>query len=216
MFLGHFGLAYASKRIAPTVSLGTTFFAAQLADLMWPVLLLTGSETVVIDRDAPPQLALDFTSYPYSHSLAMLMVFGVLVGAIHFGVKRRIADAIVVALLVPSHWVLDWIVHVPDLPLAPDTAARYGLGAWRSLPLTLGLELVLFGGGYFIYTTVTKARDRIGTRASIGLVAFLVVAYAASYGGAPPSVTALASMALLLWILVPWAAWADRHRSPST
>jgi hypothetical protein len=145
----------------------------------------------------------------------MLTVFGVLVGAIHFGVKRRIADAIVVALLVPSHWVLDWIVHVPDLPLAPATADRYGLGAWRSLPLTLGLELVMFAGGYFLYTTVTAARDRIGKWASIGLVAFLVVAYAASYGGAPPSVTALAWTAMLLWILVPWAAWADRHRKPA-
>jgi len=215
MFLGHFGLAYATKRIAPSVSLGTTFFAAQLADLMWPVLLLTGSETVVIDRDAPQPLVLDFTSYPYSHSLAMLTVFGVLVGAIHFGVRRRLADAIVVALLVPSHWILDWIVHVPDLPLAPDTAARYGLGAWRSLPLTLGLELVLFAGGYFVYTTVTTARDRIGKWGSLGLVGFLVVAYAASYAGAPPSVTALATTALLLWVLVPWAAWTDRHRSPA-
>ena len=66
-----------------------------------------------------------------------------------------------VALLVPSHWVLDWITHRPDLPLVPG-GARYGLGLWNSVLYTLGVELLLFGVGVLIYCETTKARDRIG------------------------------------------------------
>lgn len=68
MFVGHFALGFAAKRVAPQVSLGTLFLAAQLADLVWPPLVLLGVETVAIEPNATAVTALDFSYYPFSHS----------------------------------------------------------------------------------------------------------------------------------------------------
>jgi hypothetical protein len=214
MFLGHFGLAYAAKRAAPATSLGSLFLAAQFADLIWPFLLLSGVEKVDIVHGATPLLDLEFVSYPYSHSLATLALSGVLVGVLHFLARRRLRDAVILALLVPSHWLLDLFVHVPDLPLYPGASARFGLGVWQSLPLSLAIEFLAFGGGLAIYLSATRARDRIGRWASGGLAAFILIAYLGSLaGGAPPDVRTLAYSALIMWLLLPWAAWSDRHRT---
>jgi hypothetical protein len=214
MFLGHFGLAYAAKRTAPATSLGSLFLAAQFADLIWPFLLLAGVEKVDIVHGATPLLNLDFASYPYSHSLATLALFGALVGGVHYLVRRRWRDAAILALLVPSHWLLDLLVHVPDLPLYPGATARFGLGVWQSLPLSLAIEFLAFGGGIALYAAATRARDRIGRWASWSLAAFILIAYLGSLaGGAPPDVRTLAYSALIMWLLLPWAAWADRHRA---
>src|SRR5262249_17182470 len=127
MFIGHFGLAFAAKRAAPRTSLGTMFVAAQLADLFWPIFLLAGVEQVRIAHASPnPFLTLDFVSYPWSHSLLTQLAAGAAFGALYFVITRYAAGAIVVGLLVPSHWVLDLLVHVPDLPLLPGGAARFG------------------------------------------------------------------------------------------
>jgi hypothetical protein len=214
MFLGHFGLAYAAKRAAPETSLGSLFFAAQFADLIWPFLLLSGFEKVDIVHDATPLLDLDFVSYPYSHSLGTLALFGVLLGSAHFLVRRRLRDAVILALLVPSHWLLDLVVHVPDLPLYPGASTRFGFGVWQSLPLSLAIEFVAFGGGIALYVAATRARDGIGRWGTWSLAAFILIAYLGSLvGGAPPDARTLAYSALIMWLLLPWAAWADRHRA---
>ena len=214
MFLGHFGLAYAAKRAAPETSLGSLFLAAQFADLIWPFLLLSGFEKVDIVHGATPLLDLAFVSYPYSHSLATLALFGVLLGSAHFLVRRRLRDAVILALLVPSHWLLDLVVHVPDLPLYPGASTRFGFGVWQSLPLSLAIEFVAFGGGIALYIAATRARDGIGHWATWSLAAFILIAYLGSLaGGAPPDARTLAYSALIMWLLLPWAAWADRHRA---
>jgi hypothetical protein len=88
MFIGRFAVAFAAKRAAPRTSLGTTFVAAQLADLLWPIFLLLGWEQVRITQSTNPFLTLDFTNYPWSHSLAMEVVFGAALGALYFAVTR--------------------------------------------------------------------------------------------------------------------------------
>jgi len=213
MFLGHFGLAYAAKRAAPAASLGSLFFAAQLADLVWPLLLLSGVEHAEVTHGATPLLDLVFSEYPWTHSLAMQCAFGALYGALYFLARRRVRESLLLGLLVPSHWLLDWFVHVPDLPLYPHEIARHGLGIWQSLPFTLTIEFGLFAAGVAIYLYATRARDGIGRWASWGLIGFLVVGYLASlFGGAPPDIATVAYSALIMWLLLPWAAWADRHR----
>ena len=69
MFIGHFGVGFASKKIDERPSLGTMFIAAQFLDLLWPVLIIFGIEKVQIVPDNPAFKTLDFISYPYSHSL---------------------------------------------------------------------------------------------------------------------------------------------------
>src|SRR5689334_13497435 len=107
MVIGHFGLAFAAKRVAPRTSLGTAFVAAQLADLLWPAFLLLGWEHVRISPGANPFLTLEFTDYPWSHSLLMELVLGAALGTVYFALTRYRRGALIVAALVPSHWLLD-------------------------------------------------------------------------------------------------------------
>jgi hypothetical protein len=216
MFLGHFGVALAAKKAAPKTSLGTLVLAAQLADLLWPIFLLLGWEQVRIVPGLTRVTPLDFVSYPWSHSLVAQLVLGIVLGLAYFVIRRDSRGAIVAAACVPTHWLLDYVMHRPDMPLVPG-GARYGLGLWNSLPATLAAELALFAAGIAIYLSVTHAKDRTGRFALWALLIFLVVVYFASlFGPPPPNPRALAFTALSMWLLVPWAAWADRHRSART
>jgi hypothetical protein len=213
MFLGHFGLALAAKKIAPKASLGTLVFAAQLADLLWPIFLLLGWEQVRIAPGNTRVTPFEFISYPYSHSLVALLLWGLAVGIAYFAVRRDALRAFVVFVLVPSHWLLDYVAHRRDLPVIPG-GENHGLGMWNSLPLTLVVEFAIFGMGIAMYLNTTRAKDRAGVYVLWSLLIFLSGVYLSSvFGPAPPSVHALALTGLLLWITVPWAAWADRHRS---
>lgn len=215
MFLGHFGVAFAAKKAAPKASLGALVFAAQFADLLWPVLLLTGAERVRIVPDLLPASPFDFTSYPISHSLVAQLGWGVVVGLICFTFHRNGRIALVLGVLVPTHWVLDVIAHRPDMPIFPH-GPKYGLGMWNSVPLTLIVEYVLFAAGIAVYLSATRAKDKMGNVVLWSLVIFLAAVYPASlFGPPPPSVKALAWSALAIWLTVPWAAWADRHRQPA-
>jgi hypothetical protein len=212
MFLGHFGVALAVKKAAPRASLGTLVFAAQFADLLWPILLLFGVERVRIVPGLLPASPLDFVSYPVSHSLVAQLGWGALVGAAYFLICRNVPRAAIVGLLVPTHWLLDFISHRPDMPIFPG-GARFGLGMWNSVPVTLVVEYALFAAGAAIYLSATRARDRTGKLAFWGLIALLAVLFPGSmFGPPPPSPRVLAWSAMAIWLTVPWAAWADRHR----
>lgn len=213
MFIGHFGLGFAAKRVAPRVSLGTAFLAAQFLDLLWPTFLLLGVETVRIAPGATAVTPLVFDHYPISHSLVAAIAWGLVLGAVHALATRNTRGAIVVGALVVSHWLLDAIVHIPDLPLAPGGSAMVGLGLWQSKLATLAVEVPIFVIGIWLYATATRARDKVGTYALIGLVAFLAVIQAGNlFGPPPPSVAAIAWVGQAQWLLVAWGYWVDAHR----
>ena len=213
MFLGHFAVAMAAKRVAPRASLGTLVVSAQFADLLWPILLLLGVEQVRISPGITRVAPSDFVSYPISHSLLMQSVCGLLLAAIYFAWRKDFRTAAVAAALVPSHWLLDYISHRPDMPLYPG-GPKVGLGMWDSLPLTLAVEFGLFAAGLMLYLGATRSKGgRNG--AFWSLAAFLAVVYLASlFGAPPPSVRVLAFSALALCLTIPWAAWGDRQREP--
>jgi hypothetical protein len=216
MFLGHFALGFAAKRAAPDLSLGTTFAAAQLLDLLWPMFLLTGLERVRVDPGNTAVTPLDFQSYPWSHSLVMSVGWGVLFAGL-LAIRRHLTTrlaALVIGLVV-SHWVLDWITHRPDMPLSPWSDVKVGLGVWRSLPATLALEAALFAGGVIVYVGTTAARNRRGHWALVGLVVLLTAIYLGSVFGPPPpagSPVPIAVAGLAGWVLVLGAAWIDGNR----
>jgi hypothetical protein len=215
MFLGHFGVALAAKKVAPRTSLGVLVLAAQLADLLWPIFLLLGWEQVRIAPGITRVTPLDFVSYPYSHSLLAQLLWGIALGGVYFALRRDGRGAVMAGLCVPTHWVLDFVAHRPDMPLIPG-GARYGLGMWNSLPLTLLLEFAIYGAGIVIYAKSTRAKDRVGIYALWSLLVFLLVVYiGAIFGDPPPNVKALAYMTLTMWLLVPWAGWDDKHRETS-
>lgn len=213
MFLGHFGAGFAAKAIAPRVSLGWLFAAAQFIDLLWPTLLLAGAERVRIAPGATAVTPLVFEHYPWSHSLAAVAAWAALAGALYFAVKRDRRGATVLAALVASHWFLDVIVHAPDLPLYPGSATLAGMGAWSSAPLTLAIEIPLFAAGAWLYARGTRPADAAGRWGFAGLVAFLLAIHAANLlGPPPPDATAIAWVGQAQWLLVLWAFWLDNHR----
>ena len=213
MFIGHYALGLAAKRIAPRTSLGTLFLAPSLADLLWPVFLLLGWERVRVTGGANPFLTLTFDAYPLSHSLLTLIGWGVVLAVLYRWRSGDARAATVVALLVVSHWVLDFVTHVPDMPLYPG-GPTVGLGLWNSVAGTVIIEGLMFVAGAWIYVTTTRARDAVGRYALWALLAFLLVSYVASlFTGPPPTLQAIEFGGIVFgWLFVGWAAWADRHR----
>jgi hypothetical protein len=212
MFLGHYALGLAAKRATPGVSLGVLFLAAQLADILWPYLLAAGLEQVRIDPHNTAFTPLDFVSYPYSHSLLLLSIWGVAAGWLFARGDQR-AMAIVTALVV-SHWFLDVITHRPDMPLYPG-GPKFGLDLWSSIPATVAVELAMYGIGVWLYLQGTRPRDGAGRWGFMLLASTLLVIYIgdALTPDAPPSVGALTGVAIFGGALfTAWSWWADRHR----
>lgn len=214
MFIGHFAVGFGAKRAAPALSLGTLFIACQLADLLWPILVLCGVESVRIAPGITKVTPLDFTSYPYSHSLVSLALLAIMLGAGYRSLRQiPWSAAAVLILVVLSHWVLDAISHRPDMPLGFGPQ-KVGLGLWSSVAATIAVEGLMFAIGVFLYARATSPRDRTGTWSLAGLVAFLVVIYLLNlFGPPPPSVKAVAWGAMAMWLLVAWGYWIDRHRT---
>ena len=213
MFIGHFGVALAGKKYAPRTSLGTLFVAGGFLDLLWPIFLLFGMEHVRLAPGITRMQPFDFYDYPISHSFVTSLVWGGLFGAIYFGLRRYAAGAWTVGVLVASHWVLDLVVHRPDLPVWPG-GPYVGLGLWNSWVAGVTVEILVFGTGLYVYLNRTRARDGIGRYGFWALMVLLVAGWLGSIlGTPPPSTKVIALSALGLWILLlPWAWWVDQHR----
>ncbi len=165
MFIGHFGVALAAKKVAPRPSLGTLVLAALLVDGIWPVFLLLGLGE-----------GRDRARHHRGDAAAVRLVSvhaqprrGPAVGrrssaASYYLRRRDRVGALWLAALVLSHWVLDFVSHRPDMPLWPG-GPLVGLGLWYSVPATLAVEFALFAIGAWLYASVTRPRDRIGTYA---------------------------------------------------
>jgi len=216
VFVGHYALSLAAKRAAPRTSLGTLIAAATFADLLWPLLVGLGLERVLITPSPDPFLRLTFTSYPWSHSLLALGCWGLLFGALYRLRTGYRTGALVVGGLVVSHWVLDWLVHRPDLPLYPGGGPRLGLGVWADPAATVVIEAAMLVGGLWIYLHETKALDGVGRVAFWALILVISASYGASLvAGPPPGTRSIAIGGTVFgWLFVAWAAWADRHRAP--
>src|SRR6266849_1481348 len=212
MFLGHYAVCLAAKKIAPQASLGALIAAPILLDLLWPIFLLLGWEHVTIEPSSNPFLRLVFDYYPISHGLIAVVGWATLFASLYFGFTRYALGAITIWLGVVSHWLLDFIVHRRDLPLYSGSRL-YGLGLWNYRAVTIAIELSLLALGIFLYLWQTRAKDRIGNYVFWAFILFLLAAYGgAAFGPPPPSVKKLALVTLLTWLFIPWAWWFDGHR----
>jgi hypothetical protein len=213
MFLAHYAVGLATKRVAPRVSLGTALMAAQLADLLWPSFLLAGAEVVRVAPGITAVTPLDFVSYPYSHSALAVAAWAVVFGGTFLLVRRRVVDSLVLAVLVCSHWLLDVLAHRADLQILPWMAKRVGMGLWFSTPATVLVEGVLLAGGALLYARATRPRDRTGRLGFVAMLAVLLLVYVgAVFGPPPPNTMALAWSGQALWLFVAWGYGLERHR----
>ena len=198
------------------MSLGTLILSCQLADLVWPSLVLLGIERVAIAPGITVVTPLDFQFYPYSHSLVAAILWAALAVLLYRLVRRQATAGTlaVIAVAVISHWVLDVVTHRPDVPLTLGGSMKLGLELWRSKPATMVVELAMLAAGLALYARTTQPIDRKGSYALQGLVIFLVVTYLANmFGPPPPSAEAVAWTAQAIWLLVAWGYWVDQHRS---
>ena len=211
MFVGHLSLALASKRATPTVNLGWLIAGVTALDLVWPLFVLANVEHVRIAPGATAFTPFVFESYPWSHSLVMSVVWGLVLAVV--ARWRRVpsaAWALLVALVV-SHWVLDFVTHVPDMPLWPGPSPRLGLGLWNSIPATLVIEGAMWTAGIALFLKASPLRTVKSRVAFWSLVATTTAMWAAGpWGPVPPSSTALGWFGLIGWLIIPWAAAADR------
>lgn len=212
MFIGHFAAALSTKKIAPRVSLGTLFMASQFIDLLWPLFLLVGVERAEINP-AHHVTPIDFTHYPYSHSLLFVCIWALAFGGVHYFFKRDKKNALVLCALVLSHWFLDIIVHRPDLPIMMN-GPFLGLGLWNSFWVAFVLETFLFLAAVIFYFRTTQALNKKGKWGSVFLISLLAVIHIANmFGPPPPSITAVAYAGNLTWIFVGLGYWVDKNRT---
>jgi hypothetical protein len=182
MYVGHLALAFGAKRTLPRLSLGWLMAAVTTADLLWPVFLLFGLEHVRIQPGATAFTPLIFDSYPWSHSLLLDVLWGTVLGVLArwYGHSRR--EALWLAALVVSHWVLDVLSHARDMPLWPGRSPLLGLALWNSIPATLIVEGLLWAVGIGLYL---RGRRSKGWRGVLALGTF-------------------ALLNTFLWVISPW------------
>jgi hypothetical protein len=221
VFLGHYGVAFALKRAEPKLSLGTLFVAVQLADLLWGIFILLGWEHARIVPGYTAVTPLEFLDYPISHSLVAALAWGVVGAALYYSwptrdTTRHWQAAAIVGVAVFSHYPLDVLVHLRDLPLAGNDSPKLGLGLWNHPAATMILELVVFGIGLALYVALRSHRHPVRIARLAVLVLVLVGTYLAStYGPPPPNMTTVAASGILFFLAIAAvAAWADRRATP--
>lgn len=213
MFIGHFAVALAAKKATPKMSLGTLFIACQLLDLICPMAIFLGLERAAFNRTLPTFNALDLIDVPFSHSLGMALIWSSLFGVFINIRMKSYRFAFIAALVVFSHWILDFMTHVPDLPLWFGRA-KVGLGLWKSARATFLVETGMFGLGIYLYCQAAFPFSRRKRIVFSSMILFLFVFYLAHvFGPRPPDTNSpyvVAGPAFALWLIVFWAYRADR------
>jgi len=196
MFVGHYGVSFAAKRAEPAIPLWVLFIAVQLLDVLWAPFVLLGIEKVRIVPGFTASNPLDLYYMPYTHSLVAAIGWSVIAFlAYRFAVRSAPPRAAaIVGLAVFSHWVLDFLVHRPDLPLY-DNTAKVGLGLWNLPAVALGLEALLLFGAMWLYLQHTARRTAMLV---FGVVMLGIQAYV-FFGPPPASDNAAAATALIAY-----------------
>lgn len=212
MFVGHLAVALGAKRVSPRTPLAALIGAAFGLDLLWPILLLAGIEHVRVDPGHTAFTPLAFDHYPWSHSLSMAVVWAVAVGRLSVVLLKRSAAGLVIGLAVVSHWLLDYVTHIADLPLWPG-GPEVGLGLWNSIPGTLVVEGIFFSAAVFAYVRSTRPRQKAGTWSLWALIMLTVMIWVSGpWSPPPPNERAIAWVGLAMWLFPLWGTWIERTR----
>jgi hypothetical protein len=213
MFVGHYGVSFAARRMRVHLPLWVWFIAVQWLDIVWSALVLLGIEKLRIVPGFTEANALDLFYMPYTHGLPGSIVLSVVFGAVValFTPGNRFATVLIVAAASFSHWILDLIVHIPDLPLYDDSA-KVGFGLWRHLFVSFPLELLVLALGAWLYARATIFRSTKGRYIFLAFVVFLgLFQVYANFGPPPSSPPAMALSALGSYLLLACiAAWVER------
>jgi membrane-bound metal-dependent hydrolase YbcI (DUF457 family) len=223
VFVGHYGAALALKGVESRASLGLLFLGVQFVDLLFFPLVLAGVEQMNIVPGYTESTHFELAYMPFTHSLVASVLWAALIAAgayVALGDRpRRRSIAIVLGAAVFSHWVLDLIVHKPDLPLLGNASTKWGFGLWDNAPLTFFLEAVLLLGGLWLYlrATTPKPGSRLARYGMIGLVVLLLGLNVYNLFGPPPAAfLEVFGFAMVSYLgLAAVAFWLDGLRTPA-
>jgi hypothetical protein len=216
MGIGHLALGLAAKRAVPRVSLAWLLLATQFVDVLWGIFVLLGIEHARIRPGITAASPFEFYDYPITHSLLGGILWALIFGGAFFIFRRYRAGAVMLGLLVLSHWVLDVISHRPDVPVLPN-GPYLGLGLWNSIPATIAVEETMLVIGVALYLRATRSG---GAASTVGLWAmfalFAAIGVVGTIAPPPPSMTPVAATGpVLAAILIPWAHAVDSRRAPA-
>lgn len=210
MFVGHYGVSFAVKKADTSIPLWVLFIAVQLLDVAWGPLVLLGVEKVRIVPGFTATNPLDLYYMPYTHGLiaALLWSAGALLLYRFAAPGARWAAGLLVGAAVFSHWVLDFLVHRPDLPLY-DNTAKVGLGLWNYPAIAFALEMVLLFGGMWLYFRTNPPRRAAAV--VFGLIMLATQAYT-FFGPPPASDKSIAATAIVFYAIFAFVIWLVERR----
>jgi len=208
MFAGHIGIALAAARVEPRINVGIFAAAALLLDFLLWLFILFGFESVAIPVDFPRTHQPEFV-FPYSHSLLASLLWSILAAVLAFLLlgsrvgEKKLRSALLIAAVVFSHWLLDALVHRPELPITLAASHQVGLGLWNNMPVALVVEavLVLVGAILFFPGCDLSRRKRLALFA-LSLLVFVFTALGMTVAPSPPSTTAMAGSSLATIFMV--------------
>ncbi|KQT33459.1 hypothetical protein ASG29_05270 [Sphingomonas sp. Leaf412] len=212
MFIGNYApaLALAGTRRGP--GLATLFVAAQFVDIAFFSFVLTGTERM---RETPGHTvmnAIDLYHMPYTHSLIGTLGFAALWALLVRLRRGTWRMAAIGAAVVASHWLLDLLVHAPDLTLA-GIGRRYGLGLWNHPAIEMPLELGLVALAIVVFASRTASRGAIGRVSLATLIAALLAFQLVNWATPQPATVvdpvpaSLPLTALLAYAVLAALAW---------
>jgi len=204
MFVGHYSVAFAVKTEKNKIPLWVLFVAVQLLDFVWAPFVLLGIEKVRIVPGITATSPLDLYYMPYTHSLVGALVWSGVTFFIYklvAGARASNAAALLVAIAVFSHWILDLIVHRPDLAIYDDTL-KVGFGLWNYRAIEFGLEIGLLVIGMIIYLKRNSAVARKAAVIIFVLVLILIQAGNTFTGRRPISSDRVLAITALIFYTV--------------
>ncbi len=216
MFVGHYAAAFALKRVEPRASLWALFLGVQWVDIVFFPLALAGVERLRIVENFTESTHFELVYMPYTHSLLATLIWGAAAYVVlRYAARLAAPVAAVLAVAVMSHWLLDVLVHTPDLPLWSDSSPKVGLGLWNNAVATYALEAVLLVAAALWYLGGTSPLGRAGRYAAPLLLALLLAVNAVNIFG-PPTAAELAPLAVVslasYLLLAALAAAVERQR----
>jgi len=220
MFIGHYAVGFALKKAEPRMPLGLLVLGTALLDILFGVFLLTGVEHMRVRPEVIGFLSFDMYDLPISHSLLGASLWSCM-GFIAYrlwpggdrAARKRFAPIFAAAIF--SHYILDLIVHTPDLPLATNSSLKIGFSLWKNVPASILVEIGLLALGMGLYVRATRSTSRWGDYGVTYLALFQTVYFIGCYFGfLPRSPDALATRLIVEQLaLVAVVQWVDNNRS---
>jgi hypothetical protein len=155
---------------------------------------------------------------PYTHSLVGALAWAALAFAFCQVVPswHGIKCGLVLAFAVFSHWLIDLIVHRPDLPIYGNSL-KVGFGLWNHPRRACLLECSGLIAGAIGYLRVTRPLSRAGTITPIAITFFmLLIQYTSVFVGRPlasPHVVVL-TLLVFYFVFAVLAFWTEIKRAP--